>query len=333
MTNTPPILDALGKLILRSREALDLTRPDLAARAIEPEDAIARVEAGQLLPSWPLVDVLCFELELAGQSAHAEYVRMQRSRAENPNCGPPGSTTLCSGLGDGDGHFPSGSWHWVRRQRGQVYCGEHGNCLVGSCIWCDADFGACSAETVCCPGCGQPIGAMAEDTEQSEVHAERKDDTVSLRHQINAEPEPTRVARTQPLTDRERVAIHNQRFEHTVHGLSGRAKEHYCAARRAHETAAGGYITRKMIIEAYGEFGSIIASANALPSDYRHQVGTNKQAMRNQWFLIKIAQGKYEFVGLDGNGDSDVSIKSLVDDNSNSRKLNGTPPDNPELEK
>ena len=65
---------ALGRVIRRLREERGLGRTQLAARSGLEEDALARIEAGTLDPSWPSVEALAGALGVSVRSLAAAVV-------------------------------------------------------------------------------------------------------------------------------------------------------------------------------------------------------------------------------------------------------------------
>lgn len=292
------IATELGPLVASCRELVGLTVERLAVRAAVSDAVVREVEQGAQLPDWRLVDALVLELEVAGKTGQAKQLVALRSHAESHLHGVPGTLCLCGG----ETLF---QWHWVRRVRGQVYCGEHEQFLMPGCYFCGFRFAELATEPTRCPGCNAPIEAMIENVEyyQDDLAQDEREVVARLRQcrQGVLYGDDDHVRRPRPLTLAEQVASHNRAHEHTVEHLSGRALEHYRAAHGLHVQLEGKTFRRGELVDAYLGLAPGKEPTTVLPSDFC--LNANQQAAENPWFLVRVERGRYQFVGIDGAGD------------------------------
>ena len=263
-------------------------------------------ELGTQLADWQLVDTLILELEVRGKHAQAKQLLSLRSRAETHLHGAPGSFCLCQG----DDVL---QWHWVKRGRGQIYCGQHNVFLIPGCYLCGYRYADMSRESVWCPGCNAPVEGMLENSDLYEEELAQDESEVAARlGQCRGGVMyggGDHVRRSRPLSLAEQAAAHNRSRECTVAGLAGRALEHYLAARRLHDQLKGKTFTRGELVDAYQAIAPQKEATTVLPSDYC--LNANQAASENAWFLLRVERGRYQFVGIDGNCDRDIPAPTL----------------------
>ena len=303
----------LTRVLTACRESVGLSTTQMAARSGLATSAVHEMEAGTAPADWRLVDALVDELDAQGFTHRSRQIIALRSRVEAPLHGVPGTLCLC--------YAEDGTHHWLRRGRGQIYCGTHGQFLIPSCYGCGYRYSELTAEAYRCPGCNMPIEAMLESLwscYEGEFEQDESETLAAARMTWSAQTEnQVLVRRQRPLTQHEVVAAHNRAREFTVEQLSGRARDHYVAARTISDRVQRRAFSRSELLAVYLELLPEKAMTTVLPSDFC--LHANKAAAENPWFLIREQRGRYVFVGLDGNGDHDINIPTVQEEHLDER--------------